>query len=147
MSNNQQNDQKNTVYYSTNQDFSTSIENAGYDLRACECDIVQIGERKLIKTDLILQMPNNMFAKIESRSGLAMKGIDARGGIIDAGYRNILGVILHNTSDIPFPINKGDRIAQLLFLPILHPNLIKINQKDLSNSERGTKGYGSSGMK
>jgi dUTP pyrophosphatase len=106
----------------------TDPGNAGYDLRANEACSLRAGERRLIKIDLRLEMPTTMFAKIESRSGLALQGIDARGGVIDASYRGLVGVILHNTSPSnDFEIHVGDRIAQLLFLPILHPHFQRSN--------------------
>lgn len=118
--------------------------NAGYDLRASEAANISPGERKLIKTDLKLEMPSTMFAKVESRSGLALKGIDARGGVIDSNYRGYIGVILHNTSQNLFTVNVGDRIAQLLFLPVIHPTFQLTNR--LANTNRGESGFGSSGL-
>lgn len=120
--------------------------NAGYDLRAAEACTLMPGDRRLIKTDLRLEMPTNMFAKIESRSGLAMQGIDARGGVIDSNYRGLVGVILHNTSSSTVcSIGVGDRIAQLVFLPVIHPTF-RVSTT-LSETKRGESGFGSSGLR
>lgn len=131
----------------TSQEFGSSLENAGYDLRSFEETEILPGKRKLIKTDLRMQMPSNMFFKVESRSGLALKGIDAKAGVIDCSYRNIVGVILHNYSDVTFQIKIGDRIGQGLFLPVLHPVITRVNTiSELDSSLRGEKGFGSSGI-
>lgn len=136
-----------TVYFNTKHEFSTLDENAGYDLRSDEESVIFPNERKIVKTDLSIAMPKFMYAQVFSRSGLASKGIDAKGGVIDSGYRNTIGVIIHNYSSIPFKINVGDRIAQLVFLPIFHPTLIRENNVNEIESSRGTNGFGSSGMK
>ena len=134
------------VYLTTDREFTTLDENAGYDLRANESCVIPPGKRALVKTDLKLWMPNTMYAQGKSRSGLALKGIDAKGGVIDAGYRGFVGVILHNYSDTDFVVTENDRIAQLIFLPVIHPTLIKASdEEDLPTSKRGENGFGSSG--
>lgn len=141
-----------TVLVSTKTDLKfgqdVDVGNAGYDLRANEACTLMPGERKVIKTDIRVEMPCTMVAKIESRSGLAVKGIDVRGGVIDSNYRGILGVILHNTTtSYEFVISVGDRIAQLLFYPILHPRIEIISTTtELSETKRGDGGFGSTGM-
>jgi dUTP pyrophosphatase len=135
------------VNYFCNTELSTSNENAGYDLRASEATVVTSGERKIVKTELKLEMPTHMYAQVFSRSGLAVKGIDACGGVIDSGYRNTVGVILHNTSNVDFNVSVGDRVAQIVFLPIYHPELTRLsNETQLSDSDRGQNGFGSSGV-
>ncbi len=135
------------VKVKTSLPFSKKEDDAGYDLRSAakEKTVILPGERTLISTDVRLEMSKDTFAKIESRSGLAVKGIDARGGVIDASYRGEVKVILHNTSQVPFEIQPGDRIAQLLFLPILDPIIISTTD-ELTATERGEKGFGSSGL-
>jgi dUTP pyrophosphatase len=136
-----------TVRVSTSQPFSTLDENAGYDLRSNVDDVILANSQKLIATDLKLEMPNDMYAQVMPRSGLALKSfIDTKGGVIDSGYRNYVGVILQNYGTQDFVVNKGDRIAQLIFLPIYHPTLQFVESSELSESNRGEKGYGSSGV-
>jgi dUTP pyrophosphatase len=88
---------------------------AGYDLYAAEDTDIKYQERKLIKTDIGVIIPKGYYARIAPRSSLAHKnGIDVFAGVIDADYRNAIGVILYNT-DKQFFIKKGDRIAQIIF--------------------------------
>lgn len=136
-----------TVKILTSQQFSSSLENAGYDLRSSEDTVVPAGKRVLVKTDLRMQMPSYMFFKVESRSGLALKGIDAKAGVIDCSYRNFIGVILHNYSDVDFVIKTDDRVAQGVFLPVFHPNLVRLKDfSEFDRSERGENGLGSTGL-
>ena len=136
------------VKFSSSQDFSsTDIGNAGYDVRSDEKTIIPAGKRQVVKTDLKLETPNYMFPRILPRSGLALKGIDTKGGVVDSNYRRFIGIILKNDSDEDFNIEVGDRIAQIVFIPVYHPTLIKVNPEDLSDTKRGTNGFGSSGMK
>ena len=131
----------------TSQQFEGNLENAGYDLRSIENTVLPAGKRALIKTDLRMQMPTNMFFKVESRSGLALRGIDAKAGVIDCSYRKFVGVILHNYSDTDFVIESNMKIAQGIFLPVIHPKLIRIKDfSEFDKSERGEKGFGSTEM-
>ena len=89
---------------------------AGYDLRAVNDVVVGVGERKLVSTGLRLSCPEGTYGRIAPRSGLATKnGIDVMAGVIDPDYIGIVGVVLINLGDMPFKINVGDRIAQLIF--------------------------------
>ncbi len=90
--------------------------------------------------------PNNIshFGKIEERSSMAMKGIRVSGGIIDSDYRGSIGVILYNTGNEIFTINKGDRIAQLIIMTCIVPSKItEVTQ--LEQTQRGGQGFGSTG--
>jgi dUTP pyrophosphatase len=74
---------------------------------------------------------------------LALKQCYTHGGVIDSSYRGEWKAIVSNNSDVPWSINKGDRIAQVLFVPVLHVTWEQVEK--LSDSERGEKGFGSSG--
>ncbi len=102
------------------------------------------GERVLVKTGLIIELPKGCFGSIRGRSGLSLKqGINLLGGVIDEDYRGEIGVILQNSSKKPFEINKYDRIAQLIIQKYESCKIIK--SKELSSSTRGQNGFGSSG--
>jgi len=123
---------------------------AGADLRAAvdEEIILQPGERKLIPTGLAMALPDGYEAQIRPRSGLALKhGITVLNtpGTIDADYRGEVGVILINLSDIPFPIQRGDRIAQMIIAPFVQAAFEEAD--NLSETDRGSGGFGSSGRK
>ena len=119
---------------------------AGMDLRASEYKVVSPGHRTLIPTSVHLAMPKDVVALVHPRSGLALKhGITVLNtpGTIDSNYRGEIGVILYNSSDKPFIVYRGDRIAQLVFQHVLHPTLIPTTT--LEETDRGTGGFGSTG--
>jgi len=123
---------------------------AGVDLRAnlSESFTLQPMEREIVKTGLFLEIPEGYEAQVRPRSGLAIKhGITVLNspGTIDADYRGEIGVILVNLSKAPFVIEDGDRIAQLVFAKV---EQAEWEVKDeLSETERGAGGFGSTGKK
>ena len=123
---------------------SKSIENAGYDISASESYVIPAHSRKVIHTGIQLAIPQNMYGQLHSRSGLASKGVDTCGGVIDSGYRGQIKVILHNSTSSPFEVKIGDRISQIVFHAIYHPNIQLVNELDIT--ERGNRGFGSSGV-
>ena len=119
---------------------------AGYDLYAAEDAIIFCGTRKLIKTNISIAITPGYYGRIAPRSGLAYKnGIDVLAGVIDCDYRGDIGVILYNTDkDIDFIVNKGDRIAQIIFETCYSVNF---NETDtLDNTVRENGGFGSTGI-
>jgi dUTP pyrophosphatase len=129
--------------------YATS-ESAGMDLMANIIEPVLLvkGERKLIPTGLAVQLPSGYEAQIRPRSGLAIKnGITVLNtpGTIDADYRGEIMVVLINLSDHDFQVERGMRIAQMIIAPFTQ---VKLKLVDfLENSERGVKGFGSTGVK
>ena len=117
---------------------------AGYDLFAAETALVSRLTRKLIKTNISIEIPSGYYARIAPRSGLAFKnGIDVMAGVIDSDYRGDVGVILYNTDpQKDFSVRPGDRIAQLIIESCFDAEWI---QGDLSESQRGENGYGHTG--
>lgn len=89
---------------------------AGYDIVAVidEAVIVLPGQRKLINTGVTLNLNPGYWAKIHSRSGLSVRGIDVGAGVIDEDYHKEIKVLIINNGTIPFIISNGDRIAQLV---------------------------------
>lgn len=117
---------------------------AGWDLYASEDRYIAPRRRGLIKTGISLEIPNGYAGLIWPRSGLSVKhGVDVLAGVVDAGYRGEVGVCLFNSSETQLTISKGDRIAQILFQQVPQFQLFEIDQ--LSSSERGSGGFGSSG--
>lgn len=126
-----------------------TIQSAGMDLRAhlAEPIILKPLERNIIKTGLFISLPTGYEAQIRPRSGLSIKsGITVLNspGTIDSDYRGEIGVILINLSDTNFEINTGDRIAQMVIAK--HEQAIWTVTDKLDDSERGNKGYGSTGI-
>lgn len=118
---------------------------AGYDLYALEDLEIGPVNQKLVKTGISMAIPKGYVGLIWPRSGLAYKhGLDVFAGVIDAGYRGDIGVILYNSKvDRHYKIQKGDRIAQILFQKIEGFDLIEVDSLD--SSERGVGGFGSTG--
>lgn len=117
---------------------------AGLDIYSNEDITVYPSQSTLIHTNLYLEIPEGHVGLIWSRSGLSVKNkIEVGAGCIDSSYRGEVVVHLYNFSDKIYEIKKGDRIAQLLTVPI---NLGFYNKvEDLESTDRGEKGFGSSG--
>ncbi|MBR6904904.1 MAG: dUTP diphosphatase [Bacteroidales bacterium] len=128
-----------------------SASAAGMDLRAdlAEPVVLQPLERKLIPTGLFMELPADCEAQVRPRSGLALKhGITVLNspGTIDADYRGEVCVILVNLSNEPFTVNPGERIAQMVIATFRQETLQEVAAlEDLSDTERGTGGFGHSG--
>ncbi|MFP4005978.1 MAG: dUTP diphosphatase [Candidatus Hadarchaeia archaeon] len=116
----------------------------GYDIFSIEDDTLKSGDIKLIGTGLKMSLPKNLEAQIRPRSGLALSGVIVPNspGTIDPGYRGELKVILGNIGSEEIKIEKGDRIAQLIFSKIAHPEL---SEGKVEETERGENGFGSTG--
>lgn len=128
-------------------------QSAGLDLRAnIQQDIVlNPGQRTLAPTGLHIQLPVGYEAHIRPRSGLAIKhGITCLNspGTIDADYRGDIGVILINHGTEPFVIKQGDRIAQMVIAKHETAEWESVESMDqLEDTERGSDGYGHTGVK
>jgi dUTP pyrophosphatase len=123
---------------------------AGMDIRADLKEPVQlgVGERKLIPTGLVIELPVGYEAQVRPRSGLALKqGITCLNapGTIDADYRGELGIILINHSNEVQVIQPGDRIAQLVVQSVVTCNWESVSE--LTDSARGQGGFGHTGIK
>jgi dUTP pyrophosphatase len=124
----------------------TSIQAAGYDLFSAENCIIPKRWRSLVCTDIAIQFPSGYYGRIAPRSGLASKhGLDVGAGVIDSDYRSNIKVLLFNHTDQDFKIEKGDRIAQIIFEKIALPDIQEVDELD--ETERNEKGFGSSGIK
>jgi len=118
---------------------------AGYDLSAAHDGVVPARGKALIKTDLSIAIPQNTYARIAPRSGLAYKNfIDTGAGVVDYDYRGNVGVILFNHAETDFAVKAGDRIAQLILERIVTPEVVEVDELD--GTERGSGGFGSTGV-
>lgn len=121
---------------------------AGMDLRSMEELILAPGERYLVKTGVCIELPKGYAADIIPRSGLAARnGITCLNtpGLVDSNYRGEIHVLLINLGHRSFVINKGDRVAQMVIkqVPYVEWDVVE----ELSETNRGAKGFGSSGVK
>jgi dUTP pyrophosphatase len=121
---------------------------AGYDLFSVEEVWIKPGQRAMIDTGIQIAVPPGFYARIAPRSGLALKaGIDVLAGVIDAGFRNNVKVILINLSDggeeQSFKVNPHDKIAQMIIEKCHSVNFDEV--ENLDDTPRGFGGFGSSG--
>lgn len=123
---------------------------AGMDLKASISEPIVLGEleRAMVPTGLYIELPTGYEAQIRPRSGLAAKhGVTVCNspGTIDADYRGEIKVILVNISKTPFTINPGERIAQMVIAK--YEKIEWMEVEELSETTRGTGGFGSTGVK
>lgn len=116
---------------------------AGLDLTSVEDVVLGPSRGVLVPTGLAFALPPGFVGMIADRSSMGKKGIKVAGGIIDAGYRGEVKVILWNLSQEEIHLKTGDRIAQILILPIATPASIEV--QELDSTARGAGGFGSTG--
>jgi dUTP pyrophosphatase len=120
-------------------------EDAGMDLRAVEDVTLEPGVPRLVPTGLTVEIPAGYEAQVRPRSGLALKHsitMPNTPGTIDPGYRGQIRVILLNLGSEPYTVRAGDRIAQMI---VARYEAVEWLESELSDSERGAGGFGSSG--
>ena len=118
---------------------------AGADLYANEEVDIKPNEVKIIQTGLKVEIPDGYEMQVRPRSGMSTKTpILGILGTVDSGYRGPLGVMLYNHGDIPYRVQKGDRIAQAVIAPTYHGNFLISDS--LSETERNENGFGSTGQ-
>jgi dUTP pyrophosphatase len=127
-----------------------STHAAGLDLLAAVPEatpmIIAPGKHALVPTGLSIALPLGYEAQVRPRSGLAFKhGVTVLNapGTVDADYRGEVSVLLINHGDAPFPIRRGERIAQMVIAPVVQVELVPA--VSLSATDRGSGGYGSTG--
>ena len=127
-----------------------SAHAAGFDLLAAVPEdapmILAPGKHALIPTGLTIALPPGYEAQVRPRSGLAAKhGVTVLNapGTVDADYRGEIGVLLINHGEAPFPIRRGERIAQMVIAPVARAELVPA--VSLSATDRGSGGFGSTG--
>ena len=121
-------------------------DDAAYDLRSRVDMVLAPGKTSLVPTGVFLELPVGYEAQIRCRSGLALKhdlSLPNAPGTIDAGYRGEVGVIIFNRGEKPFPVKRGDRIAQMVISKLPEIDLVEV--EELADSGRGAGGFGSTG--
>ena len=116
---------------------------AGLDLYSPKYVIIPPRHAMTINTGVHVELPENTVGMVKSKSGLNVEhGIQSE-GVIDVGYTGSIRVKLYNHSNRWYQVSKGDKISQLVILPILTPNLELVDELD--ETERGNGGFGSTG--
>lgn len=122
-------------------------DDAGFDLYAVEAAMLAPGARAMVPTGIAVELPERHAGLVVPRSGLAARhgiALVNAPGLIDAGYRGEVRVLLLNTDrDAAFEVAPGDRVAQLVVIRVETPDLVEVDQ--LASTRRGDGGFGSSG--
>jgi dUTP pyrophosphatase len=117
-------------------------EDIGYDLYSVEDIIIPAHDAAGVHTGIAIEFVPTAGSVVKTRSGLAKKRLMCNAGVIDAGYRGEIIVLIENLGGQPYSIRRGDKIAQLLEHPFLAREVV---ESDLTDAARGSKGFGSSG--
>ena len=116
---------------------------AGLDLYARETQIVSAKESAVFDTGVHIELPPNTVGFLKSKSGLNVKHDIIGEGVIDEGYTGSIKEKLYNLGGYDYKVNAGDKISQLVILPIIKPELELVDE--LEETERGNGGFGSTG--
>ncbi len=120
---------------------------AGYDVRSAEESVtLRVGEIRLVSTGLIMELPEGLECQVRPRSGLALRhGVTLPNspGTIDPDYRGELRVIMQNLGSAPVTLERGERIAQLVFARFEAPEVLEVDE--VTDTDRGSGGFGSTG--
>jgi dUTP pyrophosphatase len=118
-------------------------EDIGYDLYSAEELTIPGRGAAGVHTGIAIEFAPAAGGIVKTRSGLAKKRLMCNAGVIDAGYRGEIIVLMENLGDQPYAIRKGDKIAQLLEHPFIAG---EVSESELSDKARGARGFGSSGQ-
>ena len=118
-------------------------EDAGLDLRAPADAIVPAKGNATFDTGVHVEIPRGYVGLLMSKSGLNVKHDITSEGVIDCGYVGSIVVKLYNHGDKDYQVKRGDKISQLILMPIITPELILVSE--LEETERGSNGFGSTG--
>lgn len=116
---------------------------AGLDIRARDIQIVPAQGYAIFHTGVHIQLPHGTAGIIVSKSGLNVKNSITSTGLIDEGYNGEIVVKLYNHGGYDYRVNQGDKISQIVIVPVLYEDVEIV--RDLEETERGDKGFGSTG--
>ena len=117
---------------------------AGLDLRAMDTQIVPAKESAIFHTGVHIQLPHGMAGVLVSKSGLNVKHDITSTGLIDEGYTGEIVVKLYNHGGYDYKVNAGDKISQLVIVPVLYEGIELVDGLE-EDSDRGSHGFGSTG--
>ncbi len=118
-------------------------DDAGIDLYSCGNHIVHPQQTLMIPIGIALEIEEGYVGLIWDKSSIGSKSIKTLGGVIDAGYRGELKVMVHNLSNESYTFEHGHKVAQIVIQKVEFPDIV--DTKELSDSKRGTGGFGSTG--
>lgn len=118
----------------------------GFDIRANENIEIFPGAQQRVRTGLVFEIPEGHVGIIRDRAGIVQKmGVHSVAGTFDPGFRGEVSIMMVNNSDETASIEQGMRIAQMIIIPVVKPKIVKVDK--LSETERGEKSFGSTGLK
>ena len=118
---------------------------AGFDLAIPEDCVLPPHDYLQIDLGLAVQIPPGWYGQVFGRSSVFRRGLSVHPGVIDADYRGAVQLLAYNASPVEQPVRRGDRLAQLLFLPVPVVTLLTVTPDGLSRTARGAGGVGSTG--
>ncbi|UXD21352.1 hypothetical protein IPA_03290 [Ignicoccus pacificus DSM 13166] len=116
---------------------------AGLDLYALEDTTIKPNEVKAVRTGIAVAIPRGFVGLVKDRSSKALKGLHCLAGVIDSGYRGELKVVMTNVTDKEIEIKRGERIAQLVIVPVAYFDPVEVEELPPNDGRRG--GFGSTG--
>lgn len=116
---------------------------AGYDLRTVEAKTILAGEQVALPAGVHVEIPAGFVGVVKDRSSMAKRGFTTSAGVIDSGYRGEVLILIRNQTDAAMTVEQGERIAQLLILPVYTFPVEVVDS--LTETERGSDGFGSTG--
>ena len=117
---------------------------AGLDLFSCVDCVLGPGEVKAVPTGIKVAIPLGFVGLVWDKSGISLKGVHRLAGVVDAGYRGEVRVVMVNLGDKPFGIELGMKIAQMLIQPVMEVTVVEA--QELDDTSRGEGGFGSTGL-
>lgn len=118
---------------------------AGLDIKSKETRLIKAHRGALFHTGLHVQLPHGTAGLLVSKSGLNVKHGITSTGLIDEGYTGEIMVKLYNNSDESYLVQAGDKISQLVVIPVLYENINFVDSID-ADTDRGSQGFGSTGL-
>ncbi len=118
---------------------------AGMDFYSSETATILPGERRAISTGIAIAIPSGYVGLVWDKSGIALQhGLKTMAGVIDAGYRGEVRIVMHNASHKAHTVQAGTKIAQMLVQPVVQKKIVEV--RELDETSRGEKGFGSTGI-
>jgi dUTP diphosphatase len=118
---------------------------AGMDLFAAEDMTLGAGEVKAVPTGIKMAIPDGYVGLIWDKSGISLQGVHRLAGVVDAGYRGEVKVVMVNLGKAPFVFKQGQKVAQMLIQPVEAVEVVDVGEADLDETARGAGGFGSTG--
>lgn len=119
---------------------------AGMDLFAAEEVVLGAGEVKAVPTGVRMAIPEGYVGLIWDKSGISLQGVHRLAGVVDAGYRGEVMVVMANLGKKPYVFKQGQKVAQMLIQPVQAVEVIDVGDDELDETPRGEGGFGSTGQ-